>query len=115
MPQFNFTQVIAAGATATPLSTWQFRFPSRASLLELMVNATATGVVMALTTGPESIIQAESPVSGGGVAGTLPARLGTEPIVDKVDPGEEIVLSMRNTTAGAITVNGVAVMTYAGP
>lgn len=114
MPQFNWTTSIAAGATATPLSTWQFRFPPKASLLEVMINASATGLVMNLTTGAESIVQAESAVSGGGTAGTLPARLSTEPIVDKVDAGEEIVLTVRNPTAGAITCNGVAVMTYGG-
>lgn len=112
MPQFNFSQSIAAGGTALPLSTWQFRFPPKPSLLELMVNATATGVVLNLTTGAESIVQAESPVAAGGTAGVLPARLSTEPIVDKVEPGEEIVLTLRNTTAGAITVNGVAILTY---
>jgi hypothetical protein len=112
MPQFNFSSSLAAGATATPLSSWQFRFPPKAALLELMVNASATGLVMNLTTGAESIVQAESAVSGGGTAGTLPARLNTEPIVDKVDPGEEIVLTVRNPTAGAITLNGVAILTY---
>lgn len=113
MPQFNFSASIAAGATAVPLATWQFRFPPKPALLELLVNASAAGLVMNLTTGAESIVQAESPVSGGGTAGTLPARLNTEPITDKVDAGEEIVLTVRNPTAGAITVNGVAVMTYA--
>ena len=112
MPQFNFSVAVAAGGTATPLSGWQFRFPPKAALLELMVNATAAGVVMNLTTGAESIVQAESPVAAGGTAGVLPARLATEPIVDKVDPGEEIVLSLRNTSGGAITVNGVAILTY---
>lgn len=112
MPQFNFSVAIAAGATSLPLAAWQFRFPPKAALLELMVNSTAAGVVMNLTTGAESIVQAESPVAAGGTAGVLPARLATEPIVDKVDPGEEIVLSLRNTSAGAITVNGVAILTY---
>lgn len=114
MPQFNFSTSIAAGGTALPLGTWQFRFPPKPSLLELMVNATATGIVMNLTTGAESIVQAESPVQAGGTAGVLPARLNCEPIVDKVEPGEEIVLTLRNTTAGAITVNGIAILTYSG-
>lgn len=81
-------------------------------MLEVMINATAVGVVQNLTTGPESIVQAESPVSAGGTAGVLPARLNNEPIVDAVLPGEEIVHTLRNTTAGSITVNGVAILTY---
>lgn len=112
MPQFNFSTLIGAGATALPLSTWQFRFPPKPSLLELMVNATAVGVVMNLTTGAESIVQAESAVAAGGAAGVLPARLNTEPIVDKVEPGEEIVLTLRNTAGAGITCNGVAILTY---
>ena len=113
MPQRNFTASVAAGATYNPLSDWQFRFPPKPGLLEIMVNGTAVGCVMVLTTGPESIVQAESPVSAGGTAGVLPARLNTEPIVDKVNAGEETVLTIRNTSGGAVTINGVAILTYA--
>lgn len=112
MPQFNFSASVAAGATSLPLQNWQFRFPPKGALLELLINATAAGMVMNLTTGAESIVQAESPVPAGGTAGVLPARLNVEPIVDKVDPGEEIVLTLRNTSGGAITANVVAILTY---
>lgn len=112
MPLRTFSVSIAAGAVAFPLSDWNYRFPPKLSMLELMVNAGATGVVMNLTTGAESIVQAESPVQAGGTAGVMPARLNNEPIVDLVGPGEEIVLALRNTTAGAIVVNGVANLQY---
>ena len=112
MPMFTFTTNVAAGATYTPLAGWQFRFPPKKSMLEVLLNADAVGCVMNLTTGAESIVQAESIVSAGGTAGVLPARLGTEPIVDLVDPGEEIVLTVRNTTVAAIDVQGVAILTY---
>lgn len=112
MPYFPFTTSIAAGGTANPLSNWSYRFPPKPALFELLLNTTATGIVCNLTTGAESIVQADSPVSSGGVAGVLPSRLAQEPIVDLVSPGEELVLSLRNTTAGALTVNGVAILTY---
>lgn len=112
MPMFTFSQSIAAGATAQPLGSWNYRFPPKPALFELLINATATGIVQNVTTGPESIVQSESPVSAGGTAGVLPARLNTEPIVDMVSAGEELVLNLRNTTAGAITCNGVAIITY---
>jgi len=108
----TFTQSVAAGALFNPFATWNYRQPPKNALLEVLANATATGVVMNLTTGAESIIPPESPVSAGGTAGVLPARLNSEPAVDMVDQGEEIALQFRNTTAGAITVNGVAVLTY---
>lgn len=110
---FPFTQAVTTGSTYLPLSTWQFRQPARKALLEVFVNATAVGCVQNLTTGAESIVQAECPVSAGGTAGVLPARLNTEPAVDEVDAGDELVLTVRNTTGGTITVNGIAVLTYA--
>lgn len=113
MPHFNVSESIPAGASVNLLRNWQFRFPPKPGLLEVLLNTTAVGVVMNLTTGAESIVQAESVVSAGGAVGTLPARLNTEPIVDKVDGGEECVLTVRNTTAGALTVNCVAILTYA--
>lgn len=112
MPQFNFSTAIAAGATANPLANWQYRIPQKPAQIELLLNATAVGVVMNLTTGSESIVQADSVVSAGGTAGVIPARLNAEPIVDMVLPLDEIVLSLRNTTAGSITVNGTVIMTY---
>src|SRR5262245_28268529 len=114
MPQWNVVESIAAGATSNLLRNWQYRFPPKAGLLEILINTTAVGCVMNLTTGAESIVQAEAAVSAGGAAGTLPARLNTEPIVDKVDPGEECVLNVRNTTGGALTVNMIAILTYSG-
>lgn len=113
MPVFTVSEAVAAGATSNLLRNWQFRFPPVKSLLEVMVRATAVGVVMNLTTGPESIVQAESVVQSGGTAGVTPARLNTEPIVDKVDPGEECVLSVRNTSGAPITIDMIAIMTYA--
>jgi hypothetical protein len=113
MPQFNFTSSVAAGASYTPLSNWQFRFPPKPGLMELLINATAVGCVFSLTTGPESIVQADNPVSAGGTTGVLPARLNTEPVVDKVNAGEETVVTVRNTSGGAVVINGVAILTYA--
>jgi hypothetical protein len=112
VPLFTFTQAVNAGATYLPLSVWQFRQPARKAILEVLTNATAVGCVQNLTTGAESIIQAECPVSAGGTAGVIPARLNAEPAVDMIDAGDEIVLTVRNTSGGVVTVNGVAILTY---
>lgn len=111
MPYFTATGSIAAGGIAYPLANWQFRQPNFPAVLEILVNATAVGVVQGLTTGAESIVQNESPVSAGGAAGTLPARLNAEAIVDGILPGEEIVHQLRNTSGGAVTYNAVYVLT----
>ena len=112
MPYLTATASVAAGATAVPLQNWSYRIPKKAALLELLVNATAVGMVMSLTTGAESIVQSDTPVSAGGTAGVMPARLSTEIVADKVDGLDEIVLTLRNTSGGAVTYNVVAVLTY---
>jgi len=118
VPYFSFSQSVAAGAIYTPFTpasspAWQYRQPAKKGLLEVMIGASAVGVVWNLTTGAESIVQASSPVGAGLTAGTLPARLTFEPVVDEVEPGDELVIIATNTTVGAITVGGIAVLTYA--
>lgn len=112
MPLFTNTQLIAAGASANVLAGWNFRFPPKPSMLEIFINATATGCVMNLTTGPESIAGPDIPVSAGGTAGVLPNSFNQQAIIDVVNAGEECQLTVRNTTGGGITVNTVANMTY---
>jgi hypothetical protein len=111
MPYFAATGSIAAGASAYPLANWQYRQPNFPAVLEMMVNGSATGLTHSLTTGSESIVPPDTAVSGGGTAGTMPSRLATEPIVDGILPGEEIVHLIKNPTAGAITYNVVYVIT----
>lgn len=112
MPQYNFSVSVPPNSSVSPLNTWQYRFPPKSALISLILNAAATGLVMNLTTGAESIVQADSVVSAGGTAGVLPSSFGQNPIVDQVDAGEEIVLTVRNTTAGAVICNGIIEMTY---
>lgn len=111
MAYFAASASLAAGATATPFTSWNQRTPKVKALLEVLINASAAGLVMSLTTGNESIVQADIPISGGGTAGTLPARLTTEVIADMVEALDEIVLSIRNPTGGAITYNLIGVLT----
>lgn len=111
MPYFAATASVAAGGSAYPLANWQYRQPNFPAMLELLVNGSAAGLTHSLTTGSESIVPPDTPVSGGGTAGTLPARLNTEAVVDGILPGEEIVHLIKNPTAGAITYNVVYVIT----
>jgi hypothetical protein len=110
MPYFAASAAIVAGGTATPLSGWQYRQPNFPALLELMVNGSAAGLTHTLTTGSESIIPIDTPISGGGTAGTLPARLNTEAVADGVLSGEEIVHTIKNPSGGTITFNAVYVL-----
>lgn len=112
MPYRSWNVSIAAGATVFPLADWQYRYPPGKALLEVCHGASAVGLVQNLTTGPESIVQAESPVGIGFAAGVLPARLNMEVISDPVEPGQEISLGIRNTTGGAVNSSGWVTLTY---
>lgn len=111
MPYFASSASIAAGGSAYPLANWQYRQPNFPALVEVLVNGSGAGLTHSLTTGSESIVPPDTPVSGGGTAGVLPARLNTEAIVDGVLSGEEIVHLIKNPTAGALTYNAVYVIT----
>lgn len=110
MAYFAATASVAAGGTSFPLANWQYRQPNFAGLLEILVNASGAGMTHSLTTGSESIVPPDVPISGGGTAGTLPSRLNAEAIVDGILPGEEIVHQIKNPTAGALTYNAVYVL-----
>jgi len=107
---FAATGSIAAGGQSFPLSNWQYRQPNFPGLLEVLVSASATGLTHSITTGAESIVPPDTPISGGMTAGTLPARINTEAIVDGILPGEEIVHLIKNPTGGALSFNAVYVL-----
>jgi hypothetical protein len=106
MPKFTFVTSIAAGATANPLSGWQYEYLPFAAVVKVLVNTTATGVLITAFSGAQTV-QEETPVSSGGVAGTLPSTLNQDPIVFEAPAGDRLKLNIRNTTAGALTVSGV--------
>jgi uncharacterized protein CbrC (UPF0167 family) len=112
MPSFTWTQSIAAGATFDPLDSagWMYRYVPYNAVVEVIDNATALGVVVSRTFGSDTI-QQESPVSAGGTAAVIPSRLNVEPITEKSNATDLLRVVYRNTTAGAITVNGIIQLT----
>lgn len=112
--QLTYSQSIAAGATFDPLDGWNNQYPEANGVVRLIHNATAVGVVCSLTSGNVQLLQ-EAPVPGGGTAGTLPTEFNATPVMEKVGKGKRLSARYRNTTAGAITVNGtVDLVTRAG-
>lgn len=110
MPQLTFTSSVAAGATYTPLSGWQYEFLPFPSLVEVGINATAVGVVGTISSGSD-VLQEESPVQAGGTAGVIPSPLNTPYLSDQAAAGDRLKVACRNTTGGAITVNGIVKVT----
>jgi len=113
MPRLTFTQSVAGGATYTPLVGWQYEYLPYPAVVEVLLNATATGVVATVSSGSDTL-QEESPVQAGGTAGVMPSKLNQDPLVDMAAAGDRMKISARNTTGGAITINGVINITPVG-
>lgn len=113
MPQFTFTTTIAAGATYTPLSGWQYEYLPYPAFVEIGVNAAAVGVVATISSGSD-VLQEESPVQAGGTAGVIPSPLNTPYLTDEAAAGDRLKISMRNTTGAGVAVNGICKVTQLG-
>lgn len=111
--EFTWSQSIAAGATFNPLEDWEYETPNIDGAVEVLERATAVGVVSQVKSGGATIKQ-EGPVQAGGTAGTIPARLNTEPITGKAFGSQKLRVAYRNPTAGAITVDGKIIFTPLG-
>lgn len=106
MPSFPFTLSVAAGATYLPLDGWQYEYLPYPASVEIGLNATAIGVVATVTSGADTLME-EAPVQAGGVAGVIPSPLNTPFMQDDAAAGDRLKIRVRNTTGGAINVNGV--------
>lgn len=102
---FNFSPLVGIGGLANPLAGWQYEFPDVDCLVEVILDATAVGLVAALFSGGDTI-QQESPISSGGVAGVIPNVLNGTVVTGRARKGMRLSLNIRNPTAGAQTVNG---------
>jgi len=110
---FIWNQSIAAGATFNPLTDWQYETPDFQGMVEVFSRATAVGLVETISSAGETLKQ-ESPVQAGGTSGTTPSRLNTEPVVGRCLPLQKIRVGYRNPTGGAITIDGILILTPLG-
>ena len=109
MPQLVFSTAMTANQLGLlPLTGWQYeRLPWPAQVLILM-RATATGVVVTVYSGSETI-QERSPMQAGGTAGTTPSELNT-PAVSFIGAAfDRLKVVIDNTTAGTPTVDGIII------
>jgi len=106
VPSFIYSQSIAAGATFNPLAGWQFEYVPWPAGVGVLSRAAAVGIVNTFTSGSETIVE-ESPVQAGGTAGVTPAALTTTPQGWQAAAGDRLKLNYRNTTGGAVVVDGI--------
>lgn len=106
MPQLTFTQSVAAGATYEPLLGWQYEYAPYPAQVDIGINAAAVGMVATVSSGSDTL-QEESPVQAGGTSGVIPSPLNTPYLSDFAAAGDRMKIRFRNTTVGAIVVNGI--------
>lgn len=106
MPSFTFTQSVAAGAIFRPLDGWQYEYLPWPAEVQVLARAIAVGIVNTYTSGSETIVE-ESPVQSGGTAGVIPSPLNTPVQGWQAAMGDRLKLNYRNTTAGAVNVDGI--------
>lgn len=111
--QWSWTQSIAAGAVFNPLEDWEYETPDRDCEVEVLTDATATGLVVSVKSGGDTVFQ-EAPVKAGGTAGVLPAPLNTTIIKGKASKAQKLRVAYRNPTGGAITTNGLIILSPRG-
>lgn len=105
MAMLIVSQSVAAGATFNPFDGWQYEYIPRPGVVKMAFRASAVGMVGTITSGSDTLME-ESPVQAGGTAGVTPNDLNTPPLIDAVDGGDRLKARFRNTTGGAITVDG---------
>jgi hypothetical protein len=108
MPSISWSRSIAAGATDNPLATlaWAFEQLPYPAVVRVLLRTTATGLVAKIRTGSEEV-QDETPVQSGGTAGVTPSPLNTTPTEFIAPAGDRVAVTIRNTTGGALTCDGL--------
>jgi len=108
MPSLSFSRSVGAGATDLPLSAlaWTFEQLPYPAAVRVFLRTTATGVLARIRAGSEEV-QDETPVQSGGTAGVTPSALNTTPTEFVAGAGDRLAVAIRNTTGGALTVDGL--------
>lgn len=109
MPQLPFSSALAANQLGfNPLSGWQYEYLPWPGQIILLMRATAVGINSTVYSGSETI-QERAPVQAGGTAGTTPSELNTAAVSWIAAAGDRLKVLLDNTTAGAVTVDGIII------
>jgi len=108
MAAIPFSRSVGAGLTDFPLSSlaWAYEQLPAPSAVRVFLRTTATGVLARISAGSEAV-QDETPVQSGGIAGVTPSALNTTPTEFLGAAGDRLQIAIRNTTGGALTVDGL--------
>lgn len=111
MPSFPWSRLMSANQVDDrPLANWQYRRVLAASLVQVTQRSTTTGNRQTLYSGSQTIVQ-RAPVRSGGTIGVTPAPGFDAPVIEWIaDPGDELIVSNDEVSAGTPTVDGYVVV-----
>lgn len=107
MPTIRDSRSVAANSTVFPLQGSQYEYMSGNAKVEFAIIASATGVLASVFSGSD-VLQQSAPVTVKATPVVYPDDFLIE---DVAAGGERISAEIRNTTAGAITVETVVRIT----
>lgn len=99
--QMSGQTVIPLNGTVPNVLTGQlFEFIQRGSLVKFFLNSSATGLLMSIIVGNESLLQE------GGIrfTNTFPSTADDQVVATYARPGDRVLMSARNTTGANITL-----------
>lgn len=111
MPMLTWSRSIAAGATDTPIQTlaWQYQYVPWPASCKVGQKTTATGVTQAIFSGSQTVMES-SPIQVVATVGVTPSELNTPFTYWVAAAGDFLKILDTNTTAGALTVDGIIVI-----
>lgn len=98
----NIRTPLTANGTATPLSGSIYEFITEPSVVEIGIAADATGVLAQINSGPDTILEADSPVSVKTI-NTLPVY-PDDFFQDEAMPQDRLSVKLRDTSGVARVV-----------
>lgn len=105
MPLIQFAQVMTANGTATPLTGSQYEYLPWPAAIEIAMNASVTGEIVATVTSGADVLQEEAPV---GVVTTtnVPPAFDQAQLTDIAAAGDRLKIGLREVAGNTGTCFG---------
>lgn len=100
MPRLIFSTALGAGATALPLTGWQYEYLPYPAAVKVIARSTVATDRATITSGSETI-QEESPLPGGGTLGVTPTDFNTPAVQWNGAYNDRLKILLRNTGAAS--------------
>lgn len=97
----NSVSIAASSVNSNVIAGSPYEFMRMTAKIEVGLVGSATGLVATVTTGPDQLLGPDAAIS---IQNRFPVYPDDFVLVDVVAPGDRIVIYIRNTTGGALTL-----------